>query len=128
MKIVLNTFNEYLKYILQQILDSYQVLVKLDDEPGDLEIIRKESAKIKGLFYVIENKLAKSKLQSDNIVTLHNLSSYYITNYDFSREVEMLSLTYSNDLDRLKSIRLIIIDSLNDKKLIEKIEIIKNNF
>jgi len=109
-------------------LDSYQVLVKLDDEPGDLEIIRKESAKIKGLFYVIENKLAKSKLQSDNIVTLHKLSSYYITNYDFSREVEMLSLTYSNDLDRLKSIRLTIIDSLNDKKLIEKIEIIKNNF
>ena len=128
MKIVLNTFHEYLKYILQQILDSYQVLAKLNDESGDLEIIRKESAKIKGLFYVIENKLAESELQSDNIVTLHKLSSYYITNYDFSREIEILSLTYYNDLDRLKSIRLTIIDSLNDKKLVEKIETIKNNF
>ena len=104
MKIVLNTFHEYLKYILQQILDSYQVLAKLNDESGDLEIVRKESAKIKGLFHVMENKLAESKLQSDNIVTLHKLSTYYITNYDFSR------------------------DSLNDKKLIEKIETIKNNF
>ena len=64
----------------------------------------------------MENKLAESKLQSDNIVTLHKLSLYYVTNYDFSREIEMLSLTYSNDLDRLKSIRLTIIDSLNDKK------------
>ena len=75
MKIVLNTFHEYLKYILQQILDSYQVLVKLDDEPGDLEILRKESAKIKGLFYVIENKLANKYLY-------YNLLIIIIKNYN----------------------------------------------
>ena len=125
-KIVLNSFHEYLKGVLQQILDSYQILTELNDKPEDLQIINKEFSKIRGLLQVIKNKLSEKKYQSDNLVTLHKLSSYYIENYDFVREINLLSETYSSDPNRLKNIRLVIIQSLNDRKLIEKFQIITN--
>jgi|TARA_B100000959_G_scaffold139347_1_gene146453 hypothetical protein len=122
----LNSFHEYLKGILKQILNSYQILTELNDVPNDLEIINKEFSKIKGLLQVIKNKLGEKKYQSDNLVTLHKLSLHYIENYDFSREIQLLSQIYSNDPNRLKNIRLLIIESLNDRKLIEKFQIILN--
>ena len=124
LKIVLNSFQIYLKGILQQILNSYQILTELNDSPEDLETINKEFSKIKGFLQVIKNKLKEKEYQSDNLVTLHKLSSYYIDNYDFAREIQLLSETYSGDQNRLKNIRLVIIESLNDKKLIEKFQII----
>ena len=122
----MNTFHEYLKGILQEILDSYQVLTELNDKPDDLQIINREFSKIKGFLQVIKNKLSDKKYQSDNLVTLHKLSSYYIENYDFVREINLLFKTYSNDPNRLKNIRLVIIQSLNDRKLIEKFQTILN--
>ena len=122
----MNSFHEYLKGILKQILNSYQILTELNDVPKDLEIINKEFSKIKGLLQVIKNKLGEKKYQSDNLVTLHKLSSHYIENYDFSREIQLLSQIYSNDPNRLKNIRSLIIESLNDRKLIEKFQIILN--
>ena len=122
----MNRFHEYLKGILQQILDSYQILTELNDKPGELQIINREFSKIKGFLQVIKNKLSEKKYQSDNLVTLHKLSSYYIENYDFTREINLLSKTYSSDPNRLKNIRLVIIQSLNDRKLIEKFQIILN--
>ncbi len=41
-------FAEYVKGILQQIKDSYQILEGLGDKPGDLEIIKIELLKING--------------------------------------------------------------------------------
>jgi len=122
----LNSFHEYLKGVLQQILDSYQILTELNDKPEDLQTINKEFSKIRGLLQVIKNKLSEKKYQSDNLVTLNKLSSYYIENYDFVREINLLSETYSSDPNRLKNIRLVIIQSLNDRKLIEKFQIIIN--
>jgi hypothetical protein len=122
----LNSFHEYLKGVLKQILNSYQILTELNDMPNDLGIINKEFSKIKGSLQVIKNKLEEKKYQSDNLVTLHKLSSHYIENYDFAREIQLLSQIYSNDPNRLKNIRLLIIESLNDKKLIEKFQIILN--
>ena len=122
----MNSFHEYLKGVLQQILDSYQILTELNDKPEDLQTINKEFSKIRGLLQVIKNKLSEKKYQSDNLVTLYKLSSYYIENYDFVREINLLSKTYSSDPNRLKNIRLVIIQSLNDRKLIEKFQIIIN--
>ena len=122
--IVLTDFNEYLKGILQQIIVSYNMLTELNDSPNDLQIMKKELSKIIGCFVVIKNKLSLSKIPSDSIVTLHKLSSYYIETYDFSREIDMLAQVYYNDPDRLKNLRLLIIDSLNDKHMIEKFQAI----
>ena len=116
------TIDEYLKGILDQILASYQILTELIDDPGSLEIIKKELSKIRGLLQVISNKLNNKKYQSDHLVTLHKLSVYYIDTYDFTREIEILSQIYCNDYNRLKNLRMLIINSLNDKNLIEKLQ------
>jgi len=73
---------------------------------------------------VIHNKLDEKKYQSDHLVTLYKSSTYYIDTYDFTREIENLTQIYFNDSNRLKNLRLLIIDSLNDKKLIEKLQAI----
>ena len=116
--------DEYLKGILGQILDSYKILAELNDGPGDLETIKKELSKIRGLLQVLRSKLGEKKHQSDHLVTLYKLSIYYIDTYDFTREIENLAPVYFNDPNRLKNLRLLIIDSLNDKKLIEKLQAI----
>jgi len=71
---------------------------------------------------VIHNKLDKKKYQSDHLVTLSKLTGYYIDTYDFTREIEELAQIYFNDSNRLKNLRVIIINSLNDKKMIEKLQ------
>jgi len=114
--------DEYLKGILRQILDSYKILVELGDNANDLDIIKKETSKIKGLLQVIHNKLSAKKYQSDHLVTLRKLSTYYIDTYDYSREIEYLSQIYDEDPNRIKNLRTLIINSLNDKNMIEKFQ------
>ena len=118
------TIDEYLKGILEQILVSYKILTELNDNPNDLEIIKKELSKIRGLLHVMRSKLDEKKYQTDHLVTLYKLAAYYVDAYDFTREIEMLGQIYYNDSDRLKNLRLLIINSLNDKKLIEKLQTI----
>ncbi|HJN19779.1 MAG TPA: hypothetical protein QGF01_02385 [Candidatus Nitrosopelagicus sp.] len=126
MKIVLEDFSEYLKGVMRQILDSYNIIIQLDDEPSDLAIIKKELSKIRGQLTVLKNKLKSKEYQSDDLVTLYKVSLYYTETYDFSREINLLSQIYYNDPLRLKNLRLLIIESLNDKKLIEKFQEIFN--
>ena len=124
LSIALADIDEYLKGILGQILASYKILTELNDGPDDLETIKKELSKIRGLLQVICSKLGEKKYQSDHLVTLYKLSTYYIDTYDFTREIENLAPVYFNDSNRLKNLRMLIIDSLNDKKLIEKLQAI----
>ena len=114
--------DDYLKGILSQILASHKILTELEDKPDDLGIIKKELSKIRGLLQVIHNKLDEKKYQTDHLVTLSKLSGYYIDTYEFTREIEILSQVYFNDSSRLKNLRVIIINSLNDKKMIEKLQ------
>lgn len=115
-------FDNYLKGLLKQILESYQLLTRLEDKTGDLEIIKKELSKIKGLLQVIINKLNSIDNNSNDYVELLSTSDAYIKNYDFFREIETMSQLYSEDSHRLQNLRQTIIDSFNDEKLIEKIE------
>ncbi len=124
LSIALADIDEYLKGILGQILASYKILTELNDGPDDLDTIKKELSKIRGLLQVISSKLGRKKYQSDHLVTLYKLSTYYIDTYDFTREIENLAPVYFNDSNRLKNLRLLIIDSLNDRKLIEKLQAI----
>ena len=126
LEIVLIGFNEYLKGILRQILESYKILTELNDNPSDLHTMKQEISKIIGLSLVVKNKLEGKKNQSDSFVTIYKLFSYYIETYDFSREIDILAQIYYKDSNRLKNLRLLIIDSLNDKHLIEKLQKLLN--
>ena len=118
----MTNIDEYLKGVLEQILTSYKILTELNDNPNDLETINKELAKIRGLLQVIHNKLSEKKYQSDHLVTLYKLSGYYIDTYDFGREIKILAEVYYKDSNRLKNLRMLIINSLNDKELIKKFQ------
>ncbi len=124
---IMTVNDQYLKGVLSQILESYHVLLDLKDEPGDLEVIKIEILKINGFFKVIVKKMESSKIQSDTFVRLLKLTKHFLENYTFEREIETMSNLYSNDSDRIKNIRLKIIESLQDKKLMNTIETIFNS-
>ncbi len=113
--------NEYFKGILNQILDSYAIIENLDNTPNDLHVLQIEVAKIMGLFKIISRKLDKTNDLPQDFSKLHKIVVEYLVNYDFSREIELLLKTFSEDQYRVKNIRLSVSKSLNDKELIEKI-------
>lgn len=115
--------NSYILDLLKQIKTSYQTLTQLKDKSGDLEIIKKETSKIFGLVKVLENKLETNENNSDDYVSIYKFSVYYLENYDFLKEIETMSQLYSQDSARLKNIRLSILSSLEDKRFLEKIDI-----
>ncbi len=120
------SFDEYIKGVLKQVLDSYQILLELEDKTGDLKIIKNELLKINGFLRVIVKKINSLNIQSDSFVKISKRSKYYLESYDFEREIDTMSNLYSTDPNRLKNIRLKIIESLQDKKLIKTIENIFN--
>ncbi|HXV65866.1 MAG TPA: hypothetical protein VD731_01385 [Nitrosopumilaceae archaeon] len=107
---------------LIQIRDSYQILKQLRDTPGDLEIIKNELTKINGLLQILVGNLKNIDNSSDKYVKLLSAVKFYLENYSFEREIETISMLYSNDTNRLKNIRISILDALQDKKLMEKVE------
>ena len=115
-------FDNYLKDLLKQIIDSYQLLNNLQDKQGDLEIIKKELAKITGLLHVVIRKLKTIDNNSDAYVEVFSASNHYVENFEFFREIETMSKLYSEDSHRLKNLRQTVIKSLQDRKLIDKIE------
>ena len=116
------TYNEYLKSILNKILESYADLTQMSDKPGDLEIIKKELLKINGFAKVILNKIDENKISSSDFRPLKLKLEHYMDNYFFVQEIETMSSLYSNDASRVKNMRLKIIEAFNDKNLIDSIE------
>ena len=58
---------------------------------------------------------------SNEFSNLQKIIGVYLKNYDFSREIELLLRTFSEDQNRVKNIRTAVLNSLKDKKLIDKI-------
>jgi len=116
------THYEYLKSILEKILNAYNTLTKLEDTPGDLVLIKKEILKINGFFHVFINKVTNENYPLTDLSELKSKFEYYLNNYSFEKEIDTMSTLYSDDSDRLKNMRLKIIESLIDKKLMDNIE------
>jgi hypothetical protein len=116
------TYYEYLKSILEKIIVAHDILTKLEDKPGDLMIIKKEILKINGFFQVLVNKIDTEKFQSTDFSDLKSKVEHYLENYSFEKEIETMAPLYSEDSNRLKNMRLKILESLADKKLMDNIE------
>ena len=125
-KTVMTTIDDYLQGIIKRIIESYRHLLDLKDKPGDLEIIKTEILRINGFFKVIIKKIESSQIQSDTYVKLLKQTKHFLSNYEFEREIETMSTLYSDDPNRLKNIRLKIIESLQNNELMETIETIYN--
>ncbi|MBI1662867.1 MAG: hypothetical protein IS860_05145 [Nitrosopumilus sp.] len=113
------TYNEYLKSILSQILESYENLNKIQDKPGDLDNIKKELLKISGFLKVISNKVDESKISHSDFKSLKSKFKNYLINYSFEQEIETMSTLYQDDIHRVKNMRLKILESLEENKMLE---------
>ena len=113
--------NEYFKGILNKILDSYAIIENLTDKPSDLQVLKIEMAKTMGFFTIIHRNLRKMDDKTHEFSILQKIVGGYLENYDFSREIDLLLKTYSEDQSRVKNIKLSVYKSLYDKELIEKI-------
>lgn len=116
------TWNEYFKGIFEKIMTSYSLLSDLNDEPGDLNIIKRESLRIVGFFRVVLTKLESEHYPSKDLSELRPKLIHYLESYYFEREIETMADLYSEDANRIKNMRLKILESLNDNKLIQRIQ------
>ena len=114
--------NDYVKKVLAQIMNSYVVVQNLKDTSGDLDIIKKELLKINGFFMVLVKKIGTGDFQSRDLLELKSKVKNYLENYYFVQEIDTMTPLYSDDSDRIKNMRLKIIEAFQDKKLIGKIE------
>lgn len=119
----MTTYDEYIKGILQQVDDVYTLFSNLKDKPGDLDIIKRELAKVTGLFQALTNKLEANTEFADYKFLLLP-TKYFLQNHEFFREIDTMSLLYSEDPLRLKNLRLTILDALDEKNLIGHIKAI----
>ncbi|MCV0400623.1 MAG: hypothetical protein K5777_01375 [Nitrosopumilus sp.] len=116
------SYNEHLKKILSQVIDSYNILRMIQDKPGDLDTIKKEMLKINGCLKVSTNNIDEYKITISDFKSLKSKFNSYLENYFFEQEIETMATLYSNDEYRVKNMRLKIIEALEDKKMIESIE------
>lgn len=113
---------DYVKKILQQVLDSYEILYNLQDKPGDLDVIKKELLKINGFFNVFLKKFSGSNFQIRSLLELEPKIKNYLESYYFVQEIDTMTPLYSDDSSRIKNMRLKVFEAFQDKKLIDKIE------
>jgi hypothetical protein len=115
------TYNEYLKNILEQIVDSYNALREISDKKEDLEFIKIEMLKINGFVKVVLRKIDSDKITSSNFKIIQSKFQHYLDNYYFEKEIETMAPLYSNDLNRVKNMRLKILEALEDRKMMDKV-------
>jgi len=113
---------EYVKKILQQVLDSHHTIQNLQENSGDLEIIKKELLKINGFFSVILKKFNTSNFQSRDLLDLQPKIKNYLQSYYFVQEIDTMSPLYADDMFRVKNMRMKILEAFQDKKLIKTLQ------
>ena len=116
------TYNEYVKNILKQILDSYNKLKEIEDKDEDLNNIKKEMLRINGFLKVVSKKIDIDKITSSNFSIVKSKFQHYLVNYYFEKEIETMAPLDSNDLNRVKSLRLKILEALEDKRMMDDVE------
>ncbi len=116
------SYNDHLKRILSQILDSYNHLKEMQVKPGDLEKIKKEMLKINGFIKVSTNNIDEYTISVSDFKKLKSKFNHYLKNYFFEKEIDTMAPLYSDDLDRVKNMRFKIIEALEDRKMINSVE------
>ena len=120
--IIVVTYVEYLKKILNHIVDSYHILETIEDKPGDLAKIEKQMLKINGFIKVISNKIDSDKIPVSNFKIIKKKFLEYLENYSFEKEIITMTPLYSNDVSRIKNMRLKILEALKNKNMIDNVK------
>lgn len=115
------TYSEHLSRILLQILESYDILKDMDGAYLDVPGIKKEVHKINGLIRAIMSNISRYDVQSSDFGVLRSKFSKYLEEYDFQSELDTISMLYAEDKMRINNLRIIILESLADRKMMETV-------
>jgi len=63
------------------------------------------------------NNIDSDNVQSSDFKPLKSKFKHYLENYSFEKEIETMTPLYSNDVHRIKNMRLKILESLEDGKM-----------
>ena len=124
---VMVTYVEHLKKILNHVIESYHILETIEDKPGDLAKIEKEMLKINGFVKVISNKIDPSNIPNSDFKITKTKFSEYLETYSFEKEIITMTPLYSNDVSRIKNMRLKILEALKNKNMIDNVRDLLNN-
>ena len=119
---VMVTYVEHLKKILNHIIESYHILETIDDKPGDLAKIEKEMLKINGFVKVVSNKIDPDKIPNSNFKFIKTKFLEYLETYSFEKEIETMAPLYSDDVSRIKNMRLKILEALKNKNMMNNVK------
>jgi len=126
-KIIVVTYVEHLKNILNHIVDSYHILETIEDKPGDLAKIEKEMLKINGFIRVVSNKIDIDKIPNSDFKITKTKFLEYLENYSFEKEIITMSPLYSDDVSRIKNMRMKILEALKNKNMIGNVKELLDN-
>jgi|TARA_Y100000996_G_C21975130_1_gene418114 hypothetical protein len=113
--------DEYIYDLMKKILDSYNIIDNLGESKDDLFTLDLELVKINGLLKVLLRKTDEFSDKNSDFIKLNKKIGNYFENYFFENELEKIKEIYSEDPQRVKSIRNSIINSLQDNNLIFRI-------
>ena len=115
--------NDRLKRILLHILEAHHNLELIHgDKQGDLDCIKKEMLKINGFVRVCVNNIDQYSITISDFKGLKSKFVYYLENYSFEKEIETMTLLYSNDPARIRNMAFKIIEAHKDRKMIQSIK------
>ena len=121
------TLSDYLKNIASKTLDSITIIENLDDNTESLQTLKVEMKHINGYLTIIIRKLENRDNVSDLHSELLKLSISYLNENDFFRELEQINEVYSNDPNRIKNIKKLIINSFHKKEIVSILDEIQIN-
>ena len=113
--------DEYIYDLMKKILDSYNIIDNLGESKDDLFTLDLELIKINGLLKVLLRKTDEFSNKNSDFIKLNKKIANYFENHFFENELEKIKEIYSEDPQRVKSIRNSIINSLQHNKLIFRI-------
>tara|TARA_B100002051_G_scaffold123799_1_gene117944 strand:+ start:97 stop:474 length:378 start_codon:yes stop_codon:yes gene_type:complete len=113
--------DEYIYDLMKKILDSYNIIDNLGESRDDLFTLDLELVKINGLLKVLLRKTNEFSDKHSDFIKLNKKIANYFESHFFENELEKIKEIYSEDPQRVKSIRNSIINSLQDNNLIFKI-------
>lgn len=116
------TRSEYLQGLLNQALESYRTIRGLQDKPGDLVVMRQELLKIRGIMQVVLNKAVRRDHPNADVGGLASRITTFLDAYSFEREMDVMEPLYGDDPGRLRHMRTKILESLEDRGLVDKME------
>ena len=78
--------------------------------------------KINGFLKVVSKKIDTDKIVISDFKIVKSKIQHYLDNYYFEKEIETMAALYSNDLSRVKNMRLKILEALEDRKMMDDVK------